>query len=150
MSKWKVSFKQYAVPLQLDLKPSTWMRAAIAAVHGLVIAGLFLSGVSHSAVAIGLAATVFSLMSAHFWTRRPTSLVWREDELWQGKVWRNQLDNAQLLPSTYQSEHLVILHLQEDTGTRWHIPVASDSVPDDTFRRLRVRLRAGGMPSEQA
>jgi len=136
------------VPLQLELRPSTWLRAVIAAFHGLVVAALFLCGAERGAVAFGLAATVLSMMSAQFWVRRPASLVWREDELWQGKVWRNTIDNARLLPSTYQSEHLVILHLQEDTGTRWRIPVASDSVSDDTFRRLRVRLRAGSEPSE--
>lgn len=144
-----MSFKQFAVPLQLELKPSTWVRAVTAAVHGVVIAGLFLSGLSHGAVAIGLAATLFSLMSAHFWTRRPASLVWREDDLWQGKIWRNQLENAELLASTYQSQYLVILHLREDTGTTWRVPVASDSLSDDTFRRLRVRLRTGSQPSEQ-
>jgi len=89
------------------------------------------------------------LLSAQFWVRRPVSLIWREDELWQGTIWRNRIENARLLPSTYQSTRLVILHLQEDTGTRWRIPVASDSVSDDTFRRLRVRLRAGATPESQ-
>ncbi|MGB0865165.1 MAG: protein YgfX [Granulosicoccaceae bacterium] len=144
-----MSFKQYAVPLQLDLRPSTWLRAAIAAVHGLVVAALFLSGVSHGAVALGLAATLVSLLSAQFWVRRPARLVWREDGLWQGTVWRNKLDNARLLPSTFNNPHIVILHFEEDTGTSWRIPVASDSVPDDTFRRLRVRLRASGNGTEQ-
>lgn len=144
-----MSFKQYAVPLQLDLKPSTWLRAVIAAVHGLVIAALFLSGAHKGAVALGLAVTLLSLLSAQFWVRRPVSLIWREDELWQGKIWRNSIENAHLLPSSYQSQRLVILHLQEDTGTRWRIPVASDSVSDDTFRRLRVRLRVGSIDSKQ-
>lgn len=144
-----MSFKQFAVPLQLDLRPSIWLRAVIAAVHGVVIAVLFLSGAERGAVAIGLAATLLSMLSAQFWVRRPAALVWREDELWQGKVWRNSLENARLLPSTYQSQSLVILHLQEDTGTCWRIPIASDSVSDDTFRRLRVRLRAGEQTPEQ-
>lgn len=138
-----MSFKQYAVPLQLELRPSTWMRAAIAAVHGVVMAALFLSGAEKGAVALGLVATLISLMSAQFWVRRPVKIVWREDELWQGSVWRNKIDNAKLLESTFRGQYLVILHLQEDTGTRWRIPVASDSVSDDTFRRLRVRLRVG-------
>ncbi len=138
-----MSFKQFAVPLQLDLRPSTWLRALIAAVHGGLIAALLLSGLKKEAVALGMAATLLSLMSAQFWVRRPASLVWREDDLWQGKLWRNKIQNAKLLPSTYQSQRLVILHLQEDTGTTWRVPVADDSVSDDTFRRLRVRLRTG-------
>ncbi len=144
-----MSFKQFAVPLQLDLRPSTWLRAAIAAFHGVVIAVLFLAALSKTAVALGLAATLLSLMSSQFWVRRPVSLVWREDELWQGKIWRNKLENAELLASSFQGQHLIILHLQEDTGTRWRIPVASDSVSDDTFRRLRVRLRAGATFAEE-
>lgn len=144
-----MSFRQFAVPLPLELRPSTWLRAAVAALHGGMMAALLLSGAGHGAVALGLAATLVSMLSAQFWVRRPASLVWREDDLWQGRVWRNRLDNARLLPSTYDSPHIVILHLEEDTGTRWRIPVASDSVSDDTFRRLRVRLRASGPSAPQ-
>lgn len=144
-----MSFKQFAVPLQLELRPSAWLKAVIAAIHGLVMVGLLLSGAGRGAVTVGLAATLLSLLSSQFWVRRPASLVWREDELWQGMLWRNTLDNARLLPSTYQSQRLVILHLEEDTGTRWRIPVASDSVSDDTFRRLRVRLRASSLTTEE-
>jgi len=141
-----MSFKQYAVPLQLDLRPSIWLRAIVSALHGIVVVALLLSGVAHHVVAIGFAATLISMMSAQFWVRRPAALVWREDELWQGTIWRNTVDNAKLLPSTYISQKLIVLRLQEDTGTRWSLPVASDSVSDDTFRRLYVRIKTSVNP----
>ena len=140
-----MSFKQFAVPLQLELRPSTWLRAIIAAVHGGVFVALLLSGVGKEAVAIGLAATLVSLMSAHFWARRPTVLNWREDNSWAGTIWRNRVENARVLPSTYMSQALIVLHLEEDTGTRWRVPIASDSLSDDNFRRLKVRLNASGV-----
>ena len=148
-----MSFKSYAVPLPLELRPSARLRAGIAAFHGVLVAAVLLSGHSRPLVAAGLGLVLISVMSALFWVRRPVGLVWAADDSVSGHIWRNRIEQARVLPSTYLSEWLVILHLIEpDTGTRWRVPIATDSLSDDSFRRLRVRLRTSGVlnPTESA
>ncbi len=138
-----MSFKASAVPLHLELKGSVILRAALTAVHGALAVLALLAGADRPTTALVFALLLISLGSALFWVRRPATLVWREDGAVEGTIWRNTLQNAAMQPATFESQRLVILHLEEsDTGTRWRVPIAHDSVDDDTFRRLRVRLRA--------
>jgi len=138
-----VSFKESAVPLHLDLRPSGNLRALLTGLHGAVAVIALVGGADRSTTAIVFTLLLLSLASALFWVRRPVSLVWRADGRVEGSIWRNSVLDADVLPATFEHPRLVILHLKEsDTGTTWRVPVAQDSVDSDTLRRLRVRLRA--------
>lgn len=141
-----MSFKQFAVPLHLDPRPSVLLRSAVAALHGLIGALTLVGGADRTATAMVFALLLLSLVSALFWIRRPVSLVWRADDKLEGTVWRSPIQDAEILPATFEHAKLVILHFREpDTGTRWRVPIAADSVDRDTMRRLRVRLRAANV-----
>ena len=138
-----MSFKESAVPLHLDLRPSGVLRAVLAGLHGTVAVLALIGGADRSTTAIVFTLLLLSLASALFWVRRPVSLVWRGDGRVEGTIWRNAVQDAEVLPATFEHPLLVILHLREpDTGTAWRVPIAQDSVDADTLRRLRVRLRA--------
>lgn len=146
-----MSFKQSAVPLHLEPRPSGVLRAVVAAVHGFVAVLTLVGGADRTASAIVFTLLLASMASALFWIRRPVSLVWRADDRVEGTIWRSRIVDAEVLPATFESRQLVILHLREpDTGTTWRVPIAADSIEEDTLRRLRVRLRAsalGDLPS---
>ena len=141
-----MSFKESAVPLLIDPRPSGVLRAAVAAVHGAVAVLTLIGGADRTVTAVVFSLLLISLASALFWIRRPVSLVWRADDKVEGTIWRSPIQEADLLPATFEHPRLVILHLREpDTGTRWRVPIAADSVDHDTMRRLRVRLRASNL-----
>ena len=55
-----------------------------------------------------------------------------------------QIELAQMMPSSYVTSSLTILHLKPHTS-RWqsHLLILPDSVPRASFRQLRVWLRWG-------
>ncbi|MCK5639925.1 MAG: hypothetical protein KAJ19_03980 [Gammaproteobacteria bacterium] len=147
-----MSLNKYATPLRLEPHISRILLILLLFAHG---GALLLCLLPDFSPVIRLVIILFVALSLLFVFRRFYSentfkqLVWDEQGVWvlcrhDGR----QLD-AELLPDSYVSPGLVILNLRCLDGTRCPSQLLlSDSLDEETFRRLRVRLRLEGAAPE--
>jgi hypothetical protein len=126
------------------------MAAALLAGH--IVAGVlvFFSGV----VSISALCCLVLAGSAVFSYRRyilftgPGVLqaaVWHADGSWTVESADGVERRARLLPSTFVHPRLVVLHFRLRPRGRRHMVLCADSINSDDMRRLRARLRLGGL-----
>jgi len=132
----------YATPLELDIKPSRWLKAYLQAVHLLAAGALLLLPLA--TYLQGLLVLLLLALYRHSCRRylRACRLQWRDSG------WRLYRDGvaygADLLPGSLLTRWLTLLNFRLDTGQRLSVPLLADALEADDFRRLRVRLRVSG------
>ena len=143
-----MSFRKYATPLELTLKPSsiaTWLYSFIVVLTLLLI--FFLP------VALGLQVLLLVSVVAGFvgillnewqclFKQSIKRIRWQEGNEWQLEYLANDKDEARLLGDSVNFSYLVILNFKVEGRRRIRsVSIFKDSLDSDTFRRLRVRLR---------
>lgn len=125
--------------LEVDARGSRALAAAVAAVHGVVAAGLW---ALPAAWALGgtvllLAALVHDLRRVV----RPARLTWQRDGTWSAP---GRAAPLRLGAATFVSRWLVVLVLVDARGRTRRVVLARDAVAPATWRRLVARLRVDG------
>jgi len=135
----------FATPLELDIKPSRWLKAYLQAVHLLAAAALLLLPLA--AYLQGLLLLLLLALYRHSCRRYLRAYRLQ----WQDSGWRLYRDGvvcgADLLPGSLLTRWLTLLNFRLDTGQRLSVPLPADALGADDFRRLRVRLRVSGNKS---
>ena len=144
-----MSSNKYATPLRLELHTSRLLLILLLFAHG----GALLLCLSPAFFPfVRLVFILFVGLSLLFVYRRfysaniPKSLVWDEDGIWRLRGQNGTWQEAELLPESYVSPYLVILNLRYLDGRRCPAQVLFyDSLDNESFRRLKVRLRLEGV-----
>jgi len=142
-----MSHAAYASPLVLEPGVSRYLILYLVVIHCLalvvVVAPLNIPFTLRLALAV-------AIMISFIWQWRRTRendparihrLVWEADDDWT--LWCNDSTElvGQLRPDSYESTLLVILRLQLEQGGRRTLVLLPDMLDQQSFRRLRVRLR---------
>lgn len=133
-----MSSNVFAAPLRLDLKPARQRRTWRWLTHFTVLTTLPLLQ-SPWLIVVVIAIVLVSLYRTHSASR--LTLLWSSDDQWtlfeDGKG-----VTARLAGPAFVQAWLVILPLKLNSSrVLRHITVFPDEVPEQIFRRLRVRLR---------
>ncbi len=144
------SFEKSAKPLLLALKPSRCWRVFFYTLHILCIVALFLTAISvwlKLLLAVLIAVSFIYQQHQH---NNQTQLVWRNGNRW---FVDDEQDPFELTAIDFFSRWLVILSLtptDKNAGliarlrSRRKFVIPFDSLDENTFRLLRVRLRIEG------
>lgn len=133
-----MSFNVFAAPLRLDLKPARQRRAWRWLTHLAALTTLPLLQ-SPWLMVVVVAIVLVSLYRTHSASR--LTLLWSSDDHWT-LFEDGRGVTARLAGPAFVQVWLVILPLRLDASrVLRHIAVFPDEVPEQIFRRLRVRLR---------
>lgn len=135
--------RKYATQLQLDLKPSRIHRGLLIGVCLLGIFAILLTEplfVGFQPV-MGLVLAVYMVVS---WRgHRPMQLRLGEDRLWRVPTPQGVM-SATLSSRSVMTPFFCVLVFTTLERRDIRVPVFVDSLDDDSFRRLRVKLRVEG------
>ena len=162
-----ISFEKSAKPLLLDLKASSSWLVFLVALHLLAGTAVAITSLGAGTKAMLLLFTAASMLYQYRLQQTPIQLVWRTGNRW---FIDEQAAPASLVSINFFSRWLVIISLlpqtESNNGTnsshtskqlikallnraihkrKFIIPF--DSLPEDSFRLLRVRLRIEGYES---
>jgi len=140
---WQNKFES---PLDLELHPSRYFLAYLLLIHGLAgLALLFplqltmvLRGVL---LLVVLGSLAWHISRFRLSAKTVTRLHWRADGSWDYQCGENRIDDLQLLPASYVTSGLMILHLKKPGTRRLSIMLFPDSLPAAVWHQLRIRLR---------
>jgi len=149
--------EKYASPLLLELRPSKIALVVTLFMHGggiLLLTFTTLSTMCKLALAMAVVGSFgYSLMRLGWLTTEHALLQWvtaYQSACWHDTQWvlqdiRGVEQNARLLPSSFVHRWLTVVNLQvaELPWYRRHVSllILPDNIDQETFRRLRVRLR---------
>lgn len=82
----------------------------------------------------------------HYWKNlKPSILEINQDARGQWSVLANVNEDdwrlVELLPTSFVSTFLIVLNFKDEKRRRYSVILPAGSLDDDTFRRLRVRIR---------
>lgn len=83
--------------------------------------------------------------SRHLWQEKqsPTRFIWRTDGRWDYQSRKGEYDNLALLPASFISRWLIILHLAGIDGRRFRVVLLPDSLSRQQWHLLWLRLKYG-------
>lgn len=139
---WQNKFES---PLDLELTPSRYLLYYLIALHGLAIVALLMPMHLPDAVRglLVVAVTAGLLWQIYRYRRQwrvISRLIWRTDGSWDYWSGERQMEGMQLLPSSYVTSWLIILHLRKPGNSRVTVVLLPDSLPPDIRHQLRIRL----------
>lgn len=121
---------------------SRFQRRFVLGCHGLALAALEQSGLPLSlAVPMGVAVVVSAMVA---WRRggRPKLVRFSyRDQRWELVGPDQRVRRGRLLPSTWLSRWLTLLHFRLENGRFLAVPIWCDSLDDRDYRQLQVVLR---------
>ena len=137
------------LPLFIPYRPSRRVALFNTLVHAGAVPCLFLTQLS--LVVSGLLAVVI-LVNYGFYLRRvlspqPVSFKLDRHERWQLLQEGEEAVDLKLLPGAFVHPRLVALCFKEPAGRTRFCVLTDDNLDEQTLRRLRVRLRWGGIVS---
>ncbi len=143
------SFEKSAKPLLLALKPSRCWQWFLYLLHALCVVAVVISSIPGWSKALLLCLVAISFIYQHRQHQRLSQLVWRNGNRW---FVDDEQTRYELASIDFFSRWLVILSVTPADSTGWYqrlrrtrkFMILFDSVDDDTFRLLRVRLRIEG------
>jgi hypothetical protein len=140
---WQNKFES---PLDLELYPSRYLLAYLLLIHAL--AGLALSSplqltmeVRGLLLLLVLSSLAWHIYRFHLSTKTVTQLRWRTDGSWDYQCGETRIDDLQLLPASYVTSGLMILHLKKPGTRRLCLVLLPDSLPAAVWHQLRIRLQ---------
>jgi len=142
-----MSHTTYVSPLVLEPGISRYLILYLVVIHTLALALVATPLNLPAALRFGIAIMI---VISFIWQWRRTRvndparihrLVWEADDDWA--LWCNDSTElvGQLRPDSYESTWLVILRLQLQQGGRRTVVILPDMLDQQSFRRLRVRMR---------
>lgn len=133
--------KEYASPLTLELKPSFVLNSYLAIFHLLAVFSIVYADLYWwlQIPMIVFIIVFYFYQASHKKTYK--KIVWYTDNDWQLIDDHNNEVSVYLTPMSFCSMRLVILALKTEEGKRINITVAADSLNEEIFRQLKVRLR---------
>ncbi len=137
-----MSFKEYAIPLPLNIRPSSLYRAVMIAAHGAVMGLVLLTVYDRLLVALCLS---FLIINALYWlsfTAKTMQLNWREDNLWDLTREGVHDTDLMLVGSPFIETWMISLALQNQAGKKRRVVIMPDALNREDYRRLTVRLKA--------
>jgi len=142
-----MSFKKYAAPLQLEIKPSRILLVVLLLLHLLAVVILITLPIPVimtfvlSIVLILIGAHLISLHALRSSENAVTKIIWDANDEWllSGSVRQNV--KVDLLGNSYVHPQLTILRFKEP-GKMWSnsVVLLKDNIDENDFRQLRVRL----------
>jgi len=163
------SFEKSAIPLLLALEPSRILLVAIIACHAAAIVAVLLSNIALPLQLLATAAIAVSVCYNYLQDSQRQVLIWRAGNRWvigshpvstlQGLVRQFKTTllrssppgtvpkdgiAAELVDIDFFSRWLIILTLRTESARRRKFVIPCDSLSNDKFRLLRVRLRIEG------
>ncbi len=145
-----MSFYNHAYPMRLSLGTSPGMAISVAGVHLLVLGcTLFLQVPDLFVGALSL-LVFLSYLRMYDEVCKRVDLLWTVEGCWSGCIDGQLFENATLLVSSVSTRYAVFLHLKMPDRAVVNVVVARDSLPEDQFRRLRVRLQIDGTVRSQS
>ncbi|MDZ7663137.1 protein YgfX [Thiohalophilus sp.] len=137
---------KFETRLELEPTPSRYLLIYLIVLHALAGAALLqpltLPAGLHFVLLAAVAASLLWQVWRHYRDSQQTKqLIWRTDGIWDyrtdGQLWTD----LALLPSTYITRGLIILHLQPVNGRRLYIVLLPDSLSRAQWHLLWLRLR---------
>ncbi len=152
-----MSSKKYAVPLQLEIKPSRILFVVLLLFHLSAIA--ILITLSMPAVITFVLSIVLILIGAHLVSlhalrsseKAVTKIIWDANDEWLLSGRARQNVKVDLLGDSYVHPKLTILRFKEpDKIWSNNVVLLKDNIDENDFRRLRVRLNLsrGGVKND--
>ncbi|MFO8025639.1 protein YgfX [Thiohalophilus sp.] len=144
---------KFETRLELEPRPSRYLLIYQIVLHTLAGAALLLPLILPAGVAFVLLATAGGSLLWQVWRhyregRGTTRLIWRTDGAWDYQIGVQYWPDLSLLPSTYITRGLIILHLQPVKGRRLYRVLLPDSLPKEQWHLLWLRLRYAGFSEE--
>ncbi|MDZ7805085.1 protein YgfX [Thiohalophilus sp.] len=132
--------------LELEPRPSRYLLIYLVVLHILAAMALLQPLTLSAGLRFVLLAAVVASLLWQVWrhyrdSRRTTRLIWRTDGAWDYQVDEQHWPDLSLLPSTYITRGLIILHLQPVNGRRLYIVLLPDSLTEEQWHLLWLRLR---------
>jgi len=148
-----MSSNKFSDPLQIDLRSSPHLALFLLVAHGTALALtpiLTLPIWAALGMALGVAMNFVTTLYTYALLRgryAVVRLVWTCEGSWILAYANGVVRKAELIPGSFVHPFLVVLSFRiletHFPLNRCSVILASDSVNQNTFRRLRVRLRAG-------
>jgi hypothetical protein len=141
-----VSSHGFVSPIRLEPRASPLLALATIALHAsaaLLIASLLQSPLRVAALLL-VAASLLSSSRKHLLRSagpRITVLLWSQHAHWTLQMAGGARVTGKLLPGSFVHPWLTVLCFATGPLTRRSVVLVADSLPKDTLRRLRVRLR---------
>ncbi len=139
--------------LELEPRPSRYLLIYLVVLH--ILAAMALLQPLTLPLWARFALSLAVMVSLLWWlwryyrdSRRTTRLIWRTDGAWDYLVDEQHWPDLSLLPSTYITRGLIILHLQPVNGRRLYIVLLPDSLPKEQWHLLWLRLQYAGSSRE--
>lgn len=133
----------YATPLRLEFRMPYWWLLSLGLLQVAALALILQLPLSWPWLvllfALWLVAGAHNLRQYTF--RRLVRAVWREEAAWQLWFADGRECAAHLAPRYFQRGPLLQLRLRPETGPALPLLILPGMLPDDTLRRLKVRLR---------
>ena len=138
-----------APPIDLELRPSRRLGAALFVMHALALAAAA-SVPMHPVALAAVAATVLTSFIVHFrrhatlmGSRALRRIVWTSDGHWRIKDGAGLEQDAELEPEPTVHPSLIVLRFKGADGVPRVALLLADSGDSEVLRRLRARLRLG-------
>ncbi|MEI6707590.1 MAG: protein YgfX [Methylococcales bacterium] len=132
--------KKYQPPLRLEISDSKRLNKLMILIHGLAL----LASIMNS-LPIILKCVLLIAVSCHFYILHKQLKIkhYRIEHSEQGWILAegDKLDAIRILPSTVISIFAIFLHVKIDDKPKQTLVIASDSLSDDDYRCLIVRLK---------
>lgn len=146
---------KFETRLELEPTPSRYLLIYLILLHALAGAALLQPLNLPMGVPFALLTAVVASLLWHAWrhyrdSQRTARLIWRTDGAWDYQMDAQHWPDLSLLPSTYITRGLIILHLQPVNGRRVYRVLLPDSLPRTQWHLLWLRLRYADSSGEGA
>ena len=132
-----MSSDAYVPPLRIELGRSRRLRLWRRATY---CAAVFTFPLLQSPLLMALVAVALGISLLRRY-EQPSLLLWRSDDTWEMTLSDGSMQMAILSGPAFVHPALVIVPLRGEQRSRCHrIVIVPDMLPQETFRRLRVRL----------
>lgn len=133
--------KQLDLPLLLEPKPSLYLKRMLVLAHGLALLACAISYLP-----IGFKATLAAVICLHLFlvvrNLNSTQHTIKHSEAFAWQVWgEHGFEPVEILYSTVITTFAVFLHIKRENADKQTILVLSDTLPEDVYRHLIIRLR---------
>ncbi|TDY02994.1 protein YgfX [Thiohalophilus thiocyanatoxydans] len=140
---------KFETRLELEPTPSRYLLIYLIVLHALAGVALLQPLILPASVRFALFAALVTSLLWQIWrhyrdSRRSTRLIWRTDGAWDCQMDEQHWPDLSMLPSSYITRGLIILHLQPVNGRRLYKVLLPDSLAKEQWHLLWLRLRYAG------
>jgi len=132
--------KEYASPLVANLKLSKQQLYFYLLTHLLALTAIDYAQLDLLITVVCLSLIALSFIFSIKQMQRYMQFTWLDNNQWILRNKSNELQDAQLTPMSFFINHLVVLVLRLDDGRKVSLIITKDTVNQEVFRRLKVKL----------